>query len=655
MTSSDQNVSRSRRLFPALAVGVVIWVGGYCNLFAQTDTEHNAEKALSELQIDVTATEPNIPIPEIYTTPPKIVMQMVGGVPEWKLFYFCKQHTSDDLKKIVHEQFATKLFDKKGKETKLVDYTVSSNPATNQLIVRCPTEEDANAVLELLEMVDVPPIQIKIDCLISEVYADFTFDRETTIAIENLFGEGIAMKPGGLPFATNVQELIDEGGEVLPAFPGASMRELIRARMGLNIGYLSTTHQFTALVDLLESHGYLKILMNPVLETVNGKTAMVKSSQHVPLQTITMRSTQSDYLETRTEYIDVIDSLEITPHVFADGSIGLETSILLGARNTPDGVKQVPIITKREITSKENRIRPGESLIIGGMRKTVEFGVVRGVPILKDIPLIGFLFSGEDTEQRAVETVFILTPTYSTGGRPKKEVMEEIRKKHEPASPGKLQEAIKGIFGDKSKQQKALEAERSRLDAQAEKALARNATREAEVRGKRVTAEAQKATSDAAKTKADAEKLIAEAKELMAEAEAKSKAAETAKAAADKAAADATKTKAEAEKTKADAQKTIAQADKKAKAAEAAKAAADKMTADAKKAQAEAETAKAEADAKARAAEKAKQEAEKSKEESEKAEAEKPKEESEAKAETEESKEDAEEAKAEKDNAEPEV
>ncbi len=663
MTSSDQNVSRSQWLFLALVVGVVIWVGGYCNLFAQTKTEHNAEKALKDLQIDVTAVEPNIPIPEIYTTPPKIVKQMVGGEPEFKLFYFCKQHTSDELKKIVHEQFATKLFDKKGKETKLVDYTVSSNPATNQLIVRCPTEEDANAVLELLEMVDVPPIQIKIDCLISEIYADFTFDRETTVAIENLFGEGIAMKPGGLPFGASIQDLIDQGDEILPAFPGASLRELIRSRMGLNIGYLSTTRDFTALVDLLESHGYLKILMNPVLETVNGKTAIVKSTQHVPLQTITkfipVRSGGEYAPQTEIEYIDVIDSLEVTPHVFADGSIGLETSILLGARNTPDGVKQVPIITKREITSKENRIRPGESLIIGGMRKTVKFGVVRGVPILKDIPLIGFLFSGEDTEQRAVETVFILTPTYSTGGRPKKEVMEEIRKKHEPASPGKLQEAIKGIFGGKSpkeeKQQKALEAERSRLDAQAEKALARNAAREAEARGKRVTAEAQKATSDAAKTKANAEKLIAEAKELMAQAEAKTKAAETAKAAADKAAADATKTKAEAEKTKADAQKTIAQADKKAKAAEAAKAAADKMTADAKKAQAEAETAKAEADAKARAAEKAKQEAEKSKEESDKAEAEKPKEEAEAKAETEESKEDAEEVKAEKDNAEPEV
>ena len=287
MTSSGQNVSRSRWLITALTVGFVIWVGGYCTLFAQTNTEHNAEKAIKDLQIDTALTDPNIPIPEIYKTPPKIVPQVVGGKEEFKLFYFCKQHTSDELKKIVHEQFATRLFNEKGKSTQVSDYTVSSNPATNQLIVRCPLREDIDAVLELLEAVDVPPIQVKIDCLISEIYADFTFDRETTIEIENLFGEDVAMRPGGLPFGSNVQQLINEGGEVPPAFPGASLRELIRARMGLNIGYLSTAHQFTALVDLLESRGYMKILMNPVLETINGKTAKIQSTQHVPLQTVT--------------------------------------------------------------------------------------------------------------------------------------------------------------------------------------------------------------------------------------------------------------------------------------------------------------------------------------------------------------------------------
>jgi type II secretory pathway component GspD/PulD (secretin) len=76
----------------------------------------------------------------------------------------------------------------------------------------------------------------------------------------------------------------------------------------------------------------------------------------------------------------------------------------------------------------------GESLVIGGIRKNKEFAGVRGVPILKDLTLIGFLFSSEDTENRAVETIFILTPTISTDGRPTDQVMQNVKMIQEPDS-----------------------------------------------------------------------------------------------------------------------------------------------------------------------------------------------------------------------------
>ncbi len=432
MGIANRETSHNMWLMGVLGVALVPWVIGGGSLSAQTDAEHEAEATLNNLQIDVES-DPNTSSPQLPAKPPRIFKQVVGGDPEWKLSYFCKQHTSGELKRIVSEQFGASIFNQKGKETRMVDYAITSYPLGNQLMARCPTEEDARAVLEFLEVVDVAPVQVRIDCLISEVYADMTFDRETTMAIDNLFGESVTMKPGGTPFGEDVRQLVRED-EFLPAFPGASIREVARARMGLNIGFLNQAkdgHAFAALVDLLESRGYLKILMNPTLEVLNGSKAKVSSSQHVPLDRITMRRTNSDFLETRTDYVDVVDSLEIVPHVFADDYIGLETTIVLGSKNTPEGVKQVPIITRKEIANKSNRIRQGQSLIIGGLRKNEEYAVVRGVPILRDIPLIGFLFSSEDTEMRAVETIFILTPTISTGGRPTAQVMKEVRKKHE--------------------------------------------------------------------------------------------------------------------------------------------------------------------------------------------------------------------------------
>jgi hypothetical protein len=556
MSKSCRKTGRNRKLI--VAVAVMLWAGDWGHISAQTDAELEAERTLRELRINTQApAEPNVPVPDVYKAPPKISEQIVGGKSEWKLFYFCKYHTSDELKKIIHEQFAMKLFEKPDKPpTVAPDYTVSSNPATNQLIVRCPAREDVDAVLETLYQIDVPPIQIKIDCLISEIYADLTFDRETTLDIENLLGESIAMKPGGLPFGSDVRQIINEGGEVLPAFPGASMREVARSRMGLNIGYLSKSHDFTLLVDLLESRGYLKILMNPTLVVDNGGTAKVLSSQKVPIDRTTMRSTISDYLETQTQYEDVIDSLQVTAHIFADGYIGLETSILLGSKNTPEGVKQLPIITKKQIDNKQNRIRQGESLIIGGIRKNEKFAVVRGIPVLKDIPLIGFLFSSEDTEQRAVETVFILTPSISTNGRPKEEVMREISRKHERPSSGGLGEKVTDPFGFKAREQaheQALdEAERTRLEAEAEKTQAQIDVRQAAER-------ADKAESERDKVKTESDRIRSDAAKASADAQAKTKAAQDAQAAADKALAEAKK-----------AQEAAGQAEAKAKAANGA-------------------------------------------------------------------------------------
>ena len=49
-------------------------------------------------------------------------------------------------------------------------------------------------------------------------------------------------------------------------------------------------HQVRAVVDMLESRGYLKILMNPTLETVNGKSAQVRIMDSAPIEkTVTER------------------------------------------------------------------------------------------------------------------------------------------------------------------------------------------------------------------------------------------------------------------------------------------------------------------------------------------------------------------------------
>lgn len=563
---------------------------GCGEIFSQKPTEIQSQRIREEVRTIRPAPDPNVSIPEVYKRPPRIVEQLVGGGAEWKLFYFCKHHISDILAKMVNEQFAHKLFNEKGKSTTVADYTVSHNPATNQLVVRCPMRQDVEAVLEFLEAVDVPPIQVRIDCLISEIYADKTLDRETTIEIGHLLGEDISVGGSARLFGADVLELIQEGTP-LPAFPGASLREVARSKMGLKIGYVSTKHNFLAVVDMLESKGYLKILMNPSLEVVNGQKASIKSSEHVPLEKIFLRD-RDGFVEAKTEYVDVVDSLEIIPHVFADGYIGLETTIVIGSKNIPEGVKQIRIISKREIYNKENRIRPGESLMIGGIRKSEESSVVRGVPFLKDIPLLGVLFSSKDFEERAVETMFILTPTISSGGIPNQEMVENLRRKHAaPDYSEGLQEKIMDPLGFEARKQehelRLKQLEEQRFQVAAEKEKIRRRMREAEAKAELATTKAEKAKQEAAKSQQAREEQKKKAEQALHKAEA-------AVAGAKKAKAETKKLQAELKKAKDDARKAKAEAEKAKTEIEKAKAEAEKTRVEAEKAKTEAKKTKEE-------------------------------------------------------------
>jgi Flp pilus assembly secretin CpaC len=559
MENNSQKISRSQKLVGAVAGVLLLSICSPGECLAEESAAAESDNIMNKVRGVQAATEPNISKPEVYKQPPKIVEQIVGGQTEFKLFYFCRYHTSDELKTVINDQFASVLFDEKGKSARVHDFTVTSNPATNQLIVRCPGREDVEAVLQTLEYADVPPVQVKIDCVISEIYADRTLDWQTSIMIQELFGEGLWAGPAGQPFGSSVTQLLEEvyTSGAPPAFPGASLRELARAKMGLQMGYVND--KFLSLVDILESQGYLKILMNPTLEVVNGKMAKVSSTQNVPLQQTYLTNPLQNWYETRMEYKDVVDSLQITPHVFADDYIGLETDIVLGSKLTPEGVKQLPIITTKEINNKENRIRQGQSLVIGGIRKTEKRDVLRGVPFLKDIPLIGILFSGRDFEERVVETMFILTPTISTGGMPKKEMVEEVTRKHESPESGGLTDTITDPFGTKGRkeeqQRRVHEADQSRLAAERGRTEARSALREANRKVKEAEGEAEKAKVELEKVKAEAQEAVTNAEKAKADADAKAKAAEAAIAEAEKAKKEADQAKAEAQKAGAEAPK----------------------------------------------------------------------------------------------------
>ncbi len=528
-------VKNLRRLASVYGLGAlaIMALSGCGDFFAKKPAEIQAREIMAE--ISQVRENPNITntLPDLYRTPPKRIA-VKDGV---KLFYFTKHHSADNLAKLIKDQFCTKPVGDAGKRTVVPGYDVSPSPDTNQLIVHCPNDAEIDKVLEFLENVDVPPIQVNIDCLILERFGDVTMDWETSIQIDNFLGEKITF--GGKT---------DSSNNLLPAFPGASLRESERSTFGLDFGYWGsrgiTGHEFRFIVDILESRGYLKILLNPTLETVNGKKATLSIRDFAPLEQVVTSSKQIlPYNVTKYQWVE--DTLTVTPYVFSDGSIGLKTDIKIGSKSKPEGVVQASIITERSIKIEENRIPPGQSLVIGGMRKSEKRDVVRGVPFFKDLPIIGMLFSSRDFEEKATEIIFILTPSISSGGVEHAKVVEEIRKKHaSPEVEGGFEKVFTDPFGTTAytehMEEKTTQAELERFKADLEKAEAQEELgkmkemlidkayevfeekRKAEKAGKDARLaqeEAQKARQAQEQTRAEAEKAKARAQKAQAEAQ----------------------------------------------------------------------------------------------------------------------------------------
>ena len=577
----------------ALFMLIVALLCGCGEFFQHKPTELESQEILKELSQVKEIPNLDKPLPEIYLKPPSRI-NIAGGV---KLFYFTRHHPANDLAALVNQQLGFK---------------VVPTIATNQLVIYCPNDAEADKALEYLEMIDVPPIQVNIDCLILERFGDVTTDWETTIMIENFLGEQITL--GGKT---------DSEGKLLPNFPGAALREIDRRNFGLDVGYVLNRgkqfHEVRTIVDILESRGYLKILLNPALETVNGKPASITIKDWSSYQKI-VTGYGPDSAFNMTDYMWVEDTLTVTPYVFADGFIGLKTDIKIGSRSKPEGVTQAAIITERSINIEENRIEPGKSLIIGGIRKSEKRSVVRGVPFFKDVPILGVLFSSKDFEEKGTEIIYILTPSISSGGQDYENLASDIRRKHagpqyDPGLTEMFTDPLSsGIYTDFVEQGAAqtevekAKAEAARAEAQRIAQAAKDKTAKAVAAADAAKAEADaamlqavKATNDAntaqkqleaekakaAQTQAEKDKLAAEVAAAKAQAQKTAKEAQAAKAAAEKAAKEAAAAKAEAQKAKTQAQAAKKAAEEKAKAEAAKKAAEEKAKAEAAKKTAE--------------------------------------------------------------------
>jgi type IV pilus secretin PilQ/predicted competence protein len=148
-----------------------------------------------------------------------------------------------------------------------------------------------------------------------------------------------------------------------------------------------------------------ELLANPTIVTLENKPARISISEEVPYQELTQSLTGPPIAT--TEFKEIGTTLQVTTRVTHDDHVIVDLSAKQ-SDTKGESVTGVPIEDKREADTSL-RVRNGQTIFIGGLRRFDDELSVRKTPILGDIPVLNFLFRNQTVVKDNVELLIFLT------------------------------------------------------------------------------------------------------------------------------------------------------------------------------------------------------------------------------------------------------
>ena len=179
----------------------------------------------------------------------------------------------------------------------------------------------------------------------------------------------------------------------------------------------------------LMSDSTTRLIQNPEVRVSDGESARLRVGDRIPIATGSFASTVGAGVgvNTQFQYIDVGVNIDLVPHVLPDHSVsmklGVEVSSINGRVNI-GGVEQ-PVISQRRI-DHEIRLQEGEVSVLGGLAERSQSKSVTGWPGLSRLPLLRYLFSGEDVSNAENEVLIVVTPRLVRGRERARESLQAL-------------------------------------------------------------------------------------------------------------------------------------------------------------------------------------------------------------------------------------
>lgn len=167
-----------------------------------------------------------------------------------------------------------------------------------------------------------------------------------------------------------------------------------------------------AIVQFLEADSDTKIISQPRLRGIDGEEITYLVGDKIPIPRTTFTPIAAGgYAQqplTSFEYQDVGIDVKITPTIHFEKEITLELEIKIKSLGGA-GYANIPIIATREVKNVI-RLRDGETNLLAGLLKDEERKTVSGIAGLKNIPILGSLFSSTDLTIQQTDVILTITP-----------------------------------------------------------------------------------------------------------------------------------------------------------------------------------------------------------------------------------------------------
>jgi type IV pilus assembly protein PilQ len=314
------------------------------------------------------------------------------------------------------QEFLTK--DKDGKPRG----SVRVDDHSNSLIIQA-IQDDLRRMAPIIEQIDKPTPQILIKANIVEA----TKSTARNLGIlwggmykSNIDRSNLWITPGGT--TTSGSAPVDPiGGKFTPSYgsPGLSGQGLafnVPSQMAVSgtgaLGLMFGTIGGSILemqLNALQSEGKLNILSSPSITTLDNQMAYTENGDKVPYVTEETGSTGT--ITKSVKFEDVVLRLEITPHVIDGKNLKMKVEVRKDEVDLTrtSGTGGYPYIYKKK-TSTNLIVKDGETIVISGLTKQKRQDAETGLPWLKDIPVLGWLFKSVGKSETMEEVLIFITP-----------------------------------------------------------------------------------------------------------------------------------------------------------------------------------------------------------------------------------------------------